>query len=62
MHYPTLQQVETATRLQICKWMRFLKVTGNPKEQEVMLRLCERCQELGGFTPEISKQIGWNLN
>lgn len=62
MQYPTLDQVNQASHLQICKWMRFLEVTGNPDEQKVVLRLCERLDEFGGFTPEISRQIGWGKN
>lgn len=60
MKYPTLKEVETASRLQICKWMRFLEVTGDANEQQVMFRIIERSKALGGTTPEISKQIGWN--
>lgn len=59
MQYPTLEQVEAASHLQICKWMRFLEVSGDPYEQKVIIRLCDRLDDLGGFTPEISKQIGW---
>lgn len=60
MNYPTLEQVEAADRYTLCKWMRFLHLTGDEAEQEVMLRICERHKESGGFTPEISKRLGWN--
>ena len=59
MKYPTLEEVENADHEQICRWMRFLKVSGNPEEQKVIVRLCERCDEFGGFTTVISKKIGW---
>ncbi|MDB9911051.1 hypothetical protein OAC88_02810 [Flavobacteriaceae bacterium] len=60
MNYPTLEEVEAADLLQICKWMRFLLVSGDPEEQKVIIRMCERRDELGGITPAISKQIGWD--
>lgn len=60
MTYPTLTEVEAADRLQICKWMRFLEASGDPEEQKIIIRLIERYEELGGITPEISKQIGWD--
>jgi hypothetical protein len=71
MQYPTLEQVERADRLQLCRWWRHLNSPGAwaigrdnfeaVKEQEVavMDRIAERFKEVGGFTPEISKHIGW---
>ena len=60
MNYPTLKEVEAASRYQLCKWHRFLPYTSNEAEIEVSKRLLERFYELGGFTPELSKQIGWD--
>lgn len=31
------------------------------KETEIMNKIAARFKELGGFTPEISKRIGWSL-
>ena len=71
MQYPTLEQVEQADRRQLCIWSRFLpspgmSAIGTDKFQEVLdaeapinKRIGQRLQELGGFTPEISKEIGW---
>lgn len=71
MNYPTLQEVEIADRIQICKWWRFLPSPGSRaigkdnfseilhQEAEVMDRIGERLKDLGGFSPEISKKIGW---
>lgn len=66
--YPTLEEVETADQLQLAQWYRFLKSPGSSAigqdnfedvlEQEVktMNRIRERFE---GFTPELSKSIGW---
>ena len=66
-----MQEVEKADRYQICKWHRFLPSPGErhigkenyslvvEREVEINKRLWERFVELGGFTPEISKSIGW---
>ncbi len=61
MNYPTLEQVEAADRYQLCKWHRFLGSPQNEEELKVSKRNFERWKEVGGFTPEISKSIGWGL-
>lgn len=72
MMYPTIEQVNAADHTQICTWYRFLPSPGisaignrsmfEQKMQEegvIMDRIAERLKEFGGFTPEISKRIGW---
>lgn len=71
MKYPTMEQVESASRLELCRWHRFLDSPGMPgigkenfmeileTESRIAERIHERLRELGGFTPEISKAIGW---
>ena len=73
MKYPTIEEVDAADHEQICYWYRFLESPGmsainsssevyetvSRKECEVMNRMSERLKEFGGFTPEISKKIGW---
>ena len=71
MKYPTMDDVEKASRTQLCSWHRFLEspgasATGDDDFQTVMEaqglimdRIQARLKELGGFTPEISKAIGW---
>jgi len=73
MNYPTLEQVEAADHEQICTWYRFLPSPGERAiyldyeefrkvlDVEVLIqtRILERFKELGGFTPAISKKIGW---
>ena len=59
---PTMKEIETADREQICCWYRFLPTPTNPDDKESFKRLnriVERFKEVGGFTPEISKHIGW---
>ncbi len=73
MYYPTIEEVDSASRYQICKWWRFLPSPGSGSinksraefdialvsEAIIMNRIAERFKELGGFTPEISKSMGW---
>ena len=73
MEYPTIEEVEKASHEQICRWWRFLKSPGQSaigkgrplfeeigqREMLVMNRIAERLKEFGGFTPTISKRIGW---
>jgi len=71
--YPTIKEVNEADRYQICKWWRFLPSPGfravdkssaeftkvMDAEKPIMDRIAERFKEMGGFTPEISKAMGW---
>lgn len=71
MRYPTMDEVNAADRMQICRWVRFLDspgifAVGHPdfdaileREVAIMDRICERLKEFGGFTPGISKTLGW---
>jgi len=59
MLYPTKEQVNNADKLTICRWYRFLPSPHNASEKNVLIRISERLQELGGFTHEISKQLGY---
>lgn len=71
MNYPTPQEVEQADHVQLATWHRFLKspgmeAIGQPNYEEVLnaqvdvlARIEKRLVEKGGFTPQISKQIGW---
>jgi len=55
---PTMEEVEKADREQLCRWWRFLRSPLTDSEFEIMNRIAERFDEVGGFTPEISKRIG----
>ena len=73
MKYPTLEEVEKADRVQLARWYRFLQSPGTSavtesravsevvlgREGIVMDRIAERFKAMGGFTPAISKEIGW---
>ena len=66
--YPSIEEVESATQLQLCRWWRFLKSPGQlainsdhftetlRPEINIMDRIVERVKEGGGFTPDIRKQ------
>ena len=71
--YPTLEMINQADQRQLCAWWRFLpgpgiSAIGTPEfnsvldtEAKLMERIGERIwKEFGGFTPEISKVIGWS--
>lgn len=57
--YPTLEEVNNADHKQICRWYRFLKSPSTMQENSILRRICERLKNFGGFTPELSKSIGW---
>jgi len=71
MQYPEIEEVESADRLQLAMWYRFLPspatgFIGKPnfnemlqKQKEILDRIIERFGNLGGMTPEISKSIGF---
>lgn len=59
MRYPSLEEVKTADRYMLCKWHRFLRSPENEEEGEINKLMFERWKEAGGFTPEISKSLGW---
>ena len=71
MKYPTLDEIETADRIQIARWYRYLPSPGvnflgkdNFNEMcnfqaMLMHRINARFVELGGMTSELSKIISW---
>jgi hypothetical protein len=57
LDFPTIEQVEKATREDLARWYRFL--LPNDKEQQAILdKIADRFKKLGGMTPEISRRIG----
>ena len=59
MNYPTLEQINVASHIQVCQWYRFLP---SPKTEEqvcIMNKISERLDFYGGWTSEISKKVGW---
>jgi hypothetical protein len=75
VRYPTFAQVETADRVTLGKWLRFLASPGESayyddkdtpaimeaigNESNILNRIAQRFHELGGWTPEVSKAVGW---
>jgi hypothetical protein len=57
--YPTIEEVKEADRFNICKWYRHLPSASNEADREIMNLVIDRYMEVGGFTPEISKAVGW---
>lgn len=58
--YPTLDEVRKADREQICRWYRFLPSDSKGNDPAIMARIVKRFNDFGGFTPEISKRVGWD--
>lgn len=54
--FPTMDQVEKASREQLAKWYRFLPSGDTNEQQRVQDRIAERFRQLGGMTPELSKR------
>ena len=69
--YPNMTQVEKATKFQLGRWMRFLPSPGAwavgkdhfeqtmAGEKIILDRIAERFEEMGGMSPGLSKEIGW---
>jgi len=57
--YPVQEQVEKADREQLARWHRFLPCPETTEEADIMEEIEERFEAMGGFTPELSKKIGW---
>ena len=55
-------EIDQMSRIEMCRLWRFAEL-GNPLLQEEAGDYFKNrlFKELGGFTPEISKQIGWGL-
>lgn len=76
MFYPTKAEVCAASREQLARWHRFLPSPGSnafdaqlpgrsydavvEDEMNIMADICARFEELGGWSPELSKSIGHN--
>ena len=75
MSYPSPAAVEDADKEQLGRWYRFLPSPWSAAlaagkhgdefdsaclaQSKTVARIVERFNELGGWTPEISKSIGW---
>jgi len=71
VNYPIIGQVEAADRVQLARWYRFLpspgsSAVGKPEfhdvataEAAILNRIIARFAEMGRWTPELSKQVGW---
>lgn len=75
MTYPTLEAVETASTFQLARWARHLPSPGMSaagrdehafeavlvEEAAVMDKIMARFRAAGGWTPDLSKAVGWEL-
>lgn len=62
MTYPTIAEVEAADKLQLAKWYRYLPSANAEDKKSVVIlsRIIERFKAEGFWTPELSKQVGWD--
>ncbi len=54
-----VSDLDTADRATICRLYRFLPSPETPEQEDILSKVAERFRHLGGFTPGISKLIGW---
>ncbi len=67
MNYPTMEEVEEASHVQLGRWYRFLESPSidlpayeiYDSELEILTLILERFDKLGGWNPQLSKQVGW---
>lgn len=59
MTFPTLKDVEKADKEQLARWYRFLPPGETDYQLEVINRVYDRFMDLGGWTPGLSKKVGW---
>ena len=59
IQWPTLAEVEKADRVQLARWFRFLPASESNDQTAVVSLMFQRFGDMGGMTPEISKEIGW---
>ncbi len=60
MKYPTKEEVKSAGHEQICRWHRFLSTPRDDYELEISKLIYQKFEVFGGFTPTLSKIIGWD--
>jgi hypothetical protein len=74
MEYPDLDHVVTANRLKLAMWCRFLPSPGSAwiartpavfdtqmaKEATILEAIRARFNELGGWSPSLSKKVSWD--
>lgn len=58
--WPTLDEVYAASREQLGRWYRFLPGPQDDAQGGIIQLICRRFQELGGWSPDLSKRIGWD--
>ncbi len=56
--YPSLRDVEIASRFAVCAWHRVLRSRETDAEREIDDRIEERYADLGGPPPHLSQKIG----
>ncbi len=72
MSYPTMEEVEAMSHFQLAHMYRFQgsagrDAIGKPNFEEILQqqlkiqeRMLERFEKMGGWNPQLSKQIGWD--
>jgi len=59
--YPeTLDKINNAQKVELARWSRFLILPSNKDEEDKINLILKRFMSLGGFTPQLSKKIGWD--
>ena len=56
--FPTIKEVQKATKEQLARSYRFLPSGDTPEQQKIMALIQKRFKVLGGMTSALSKKIG----
>lgn len=62
MNYPTLEEVNRADKKQLAIWYRFLPSPVNEDQVKIIDEIILSFHNKGGWTPELSKEVGWDDN
>lgn len=57
--FPTMEEVEKASKVQLARWYRFLASGQTREQRKIMDRIAERFKAMGGMTPALSNEIGF---
>lgn len=57
--FPTMEQVEKASKIQLARWYRLLASGQTKQQQKIMDRIAARFEAMGGMTSALSNEIGF---
>lgn len=55
--FPSMNEVEAATHVELARWWRFLRRPKNEEERIILNRIYDRYEVMGALPPAISREI-----